>query len=81
LAIGLILGGAAAAGSEIVSGRVQSQAEIKKIVPFEIFADIPPLETITEQAVARRGNLLSGAATATILLCIVAGTAITYLHG
>lgn len=81
LIIGLILGGATAVGSEIVSGRVQSQSEIKKIVPFEILAEIPSLETATERVAVRRSNLLALAAMTAILLCIMAGTAITFLRG
>jgi capsule polysaccharide export protein KpsE/RkpR len=81
LVVGLILGGGATAGSEIIGGKVQTEREIKKIVPFEIFAEIPILETASEQAEAQRGALLAGAAAAAILLCILAGSAITYLHG
>jgi len=81
LVVGLMLGGAAAAGSEMVGGRVQTEREIKKIVPFEIIAEIPTLETPTEQAAARRSNLLAGAAAAAILFCIMVGTALTYLRG
>jgi TolA-binding protein len=81
LVVGLMMGGLGAAGSEIIGGRVHTEREIKKIVPFEIFAEIPTLETPTEQAAARRSNLLAGAAAAAILFCILAGTTITYLHG
>jgi polysaccharide chain length determinant protein (PEP-CTERM system associated) len=81
LIVGLILGGVAAAGSETIGGRVHTEREIKKIVPFEIFAEIPILETASEQTAARRDTLLAGAAAAAILLCILAGSAITYLHG
>lgn len=81
LVVGLLLGGASAAGSEMIGGKVHTEREIKKIVPFEIFAEIPALETAAEQAAARRGNLLVGAAAVAILFCIMAGTAITYLHG
>lgn len=81
LIAGIILGGVAAAGSETIGGRVHSEREIKKVVPFEIFAEIPILETASEQAAARRSTLLAGAAAAVILLCILAGSAITYLHG
>jgi polysaccharide chain length determinant protein (PEP-CTERM system associated) len=81
LLVGIILGGVTAAGSETIGGKVHTEREIKKIVPFEIFAEIPILETASEQAAARRGTLLAGAAAAAILLCILAGSAITYLHG
>jgi len=78
---GIFLGGLAAVGSEMMGGKVHTEREIKKIVPFEIFAEIPILETDAEKAAARRGNLLAGAAAAVILFCILAGSAITYLRG
>ena len=81
LVVGLILGFVAAAGSEMIAGRVNTEREIKKIVPFEIFAEIPALETPAEQAEARRSTLLAGAAAAVILFVILAGSAITYLRG
>jgi polysaccharide biosynthesis transport protein len=81
LAVGLILGGATAAGSERIGGKIHSERDIKKLVPFEIIAEIPPLETLDEQASARRSNLRVGIAAAAILIFILAGSAITYLHG
>ncbi len=81
LLVGIILGGVTAAGSEMIGGKVHTEREIKKIVPFEIFAEIPILETASELTEARRGTLLAGAAAAAILLCILAGSAMTYLHG
>jgi capsular polysaccharide biosynthesis protein len=81
LIVGLIFGSAAAAGSEIIGGRVQTEREIKKLVPFEILAEIPTLQTPVEQAAARRSALIAGAAAAAILFVIAAGSAITYLRG
>jgi len=81
LVVGLIFGGGAAAGSEIIGGKVHTEREIKKIVPFDIIVEIPNLPTPVEQAAARRGALVAGAAAAAILLAIAVGTAITYLRG
>ncbi len=81
LVVGLIFGSVAAAGSEVIGGRVQTEREIKKLVPFEILAEIPTLQTPIELAAARRSALLAGAAAAAILFVIAAGSAITYLRG
>jgi succinoglycan biosynthesis transport protein ExoP len=81
LAFGLFLGGATAGGLEVFGGRVHTEREIKKLVPYEIFAEIPVLQTVTEQSATTRGNFLVGAAAAAIMLCILLGTAITYLRG
>jgi capsular polysaccharide biosynthesis protein len=81
LVVGLIFGGLTAAGSEMVGGKVHTEREIKKIVPFEIMAEIPVLQTAVEQAAERRSTILAGTAAAAILFVIAAGTAITYLRG
>lgn len=81
LMVGIVLGGGTVAGMEMAGGKVHTEREIKKLVPFEILAEIPTLQTVEEQAATRRGNLLAGAAAALILLCILAGSALTYLRG
>ena len=81
LVVGLALGGLTAAGTEMAGGKVYTEREIKKIVPFEIIAEIPSLETVDEQAAARKDNLLAAAAAVIIMACILAGTAISYLRG
>lgn len=81
LVVGLIFGAATAGAVEVIGGKVQSEREIKKIVPFEILVEIPDLPTPSEEAEARRSAWLAGAAAAAILLVIAAGSAITYLHG
>ncbi len=81
LILGLMLGGATAAGSEIIGGKVHTEREIKKLVPFEVFAEIPSLETAGEQAAARRSTWQAGVAAAAIVLFILTGSAITYLRG
>jgi succinoglycan biosynthesis transport protein ExoP len=81
LLAGLIFGGAAAGAAETMSGKVQTEREIKKLVPFEILVEIPNLPTPAEEAEARRGAWLAGAAAAAILVVIAVGSAITYLRG
>ena len=81
LVVGLIFGAASALGSEMIGGKIYTEREIKKLVRCEIIAEIPTLATVGEQALARRNNLLASAAAVVIGLCILAGSAITYLHG
>jgi polysaccharide chain length determinant protein (PEP-CTERM system associated) len=81
LLAGLVLGGATAAGSEVIGGKVYTEGEIKRLVPFDIFAEIPSLDTPAELASARRGSLFVGIAAVVIFVCILVGSAITYLHG
>ena len=51
LVVGLVLGGGVAAAREKLSGKVYSEREIKKLVPFAVIAEIPPIETPEEQRI------------------------------
>jgi len=80
LMVGIVFGGASA-GAELLGGKVYSEREIKKVLPFEVLAEIPTLDMPSELAAARRRALIAGAAAGVILICILAGSAITYIHG
>ena len=81
LAFGLILGGGFAFAKEKISGKIYSEREIKKVIPFEVIAEIPPIESLEEQSAHRRGVWLAGAAAVIIMGCILLGSAVTYLYG
>jgi len=81
LAVGLILGGGFAFGQEKLSGKVYSEREIKKLVPFDVMAEIPPIESLEEQSSHRRGAWLAGAAVVVVMGFILLGSAVTYLYG
>src|SRR3974377_1614121 len=78
---GLVLGGSFALAPEILSGTLYTEREIRKVVPFEIIAEIPALETPAEQAWEKRQQVLAGVAASLIVVCILAGTAVTYFRG
>jgi polysaccharide chain length determinant protein (PEP-CTERM system associated) len=81
LAVGLVLGGGFAFGQEKLSGKIYSEREIKKLVPFEVIAEIPPIESLEEQSSHRRGVWIAGAAAVVIVGFILLGSAVTYLYG
>ena len=81
LAVGLVLGGSFAFGQEKLSGKIYSEREIKKLVPYEVVAEIPPIEGLEEQLSHRRGAWLAGAAAVVIVGFILLGSAVTYLYG
>jgi polysaccharide biosynthesis transport protein len=81
LVAGLLLGGVSAVGADRVGGKVHTEREIRNLLPFDIVAEIPPLETAFEQTSARRANIVAGFAAVFMLACIVVGSAITYLRG
>ena len=81
LAVGFVLGGGFVFGQEKLSGKIYSEREIKKLVPFEVFAEIPPIESLEEQSSHRRGAWIAGAAAVVIMGFILLGSAVTYLYG
>jgi polysaccharide biosynthesis transport protein len=81
LAVGLFLGGGFAFGQEKLSGKIYSEREIKKLVPFEVIAEIPPIETLEEQSSNRRSIWIAGAAAVVVVGFILLGSAVTYLYG
>ena len=81
LAVGLVLGSGFAFGQEKLSGKIYSEREIKKLVPFEVIAEIPPIESLEEQSSHRRGAWIAGAAAVVIMGFILLGSAVTYLYG
>ncbi len=81
LLVGIVLGGGASFGEEKLSGKLFSQREITKLVPYNVIAEIPAIETAQEQASHRRENWFLGIAATAISGVILAGSAITYLYG
>ena len=81
LAVGLVLGGGFAFGKEKLGGKIYSEREIKKLVPFDVIAEIPPIESLEELSAHRRGAWLASAAAVVIAGFILLGSAVTYLYG
>ena len=81
LAVGLVLGGAFAFGQEKLSGKIYSEREIKKLVPYDVIAEIPAIESLAEHSAHRRGSWIAGAAAVVIVGFILLGSAVTYLYG
>jgi uncharacterized protein involved in exopolysaccharide biosynthesis len=81
LVVGLVVGGGYAFGQEKLSGKLYSEREIKKLIPIEVMAEIPPIESLREQESGKRSTWFATAAAVMILGCILAGSAVTYLYG
>jgi uncharacterized protein involved in exopolysaccharide biosynthesis len=81
LAVGVVLGGGLAFGQEKLGGKVYSEREIKKLVPFEVIVEIPPIESLQEQSFQRRGAWIATAAAVVVVGFILLGSAVTYLYG
>jgi polysaccharide chain length determinant protein (PEP-CTERM system associated) len=81
LAVGLVLGGGFAFGKEKLSGKIYSEREIKKLVPFDVVAEIPTIESLEELSSDRRATWIAGAAAVVVVGFILLGSAVTYLYG
>ena len=81
LAVGLVFGGGFTFGLEKLSGKIYSEREIEELVPFDVMAEIPPIESLEEQSSHRRGAWLAGAAVVVVMGFILLGSAVTYLYG
>jgi len=81
LAVGLVLGGGFAFGKEKLSGKIYSEREIKKLVPFDVIAEIPTIESLEELSSDRRAAWIAGATAVVIVGFILLGSAVTYLYG
>ncbi len=81
LVVGFVLGAGLAFGEETLSGKIYSEREIKKLVPFTVIAEIPPIESSGEQSSSRRSAWMAAAAAVVILAFILLGSAVTYLYG
>lgn len=81
LAVGLVFGAGFAFAKEKLSGKIYTEREIKKLVPFEVISEIPSIESVAEQTSNRRATWLAGAAAVLIMGFILIGSAVTYLYG
>lgn len=81
LIVGLIFGAAISFGQEKLGGKVYTEREIKRLLPFNLIAEIPRIETPEEQAAHRRERWSVGFAALVITGAIALGSAITYLYG
>jgi succinoglycan biosynthesis transport protein ExoP len=81
LVAGFVLGAGFALAKEKLSGKMYSEREIKKLVPFDVIAEIPRIESPQEQASSLRSAWLAGAAAVVIVGFILLGSAATYLYG
>jgi polysaccharide biosynthesis transport protein len=81
LLAGMALGGGYAFAGEKLSGKIYSEREIKKLVPFDVIAEIPPIENLQEQAAGRRSAWIAAGAAVVMLGFILLGSAVTFLYG
>jgi len=81
LAIGLVLGGAFAVGSEYLDDRLYKEEELKQILPVDVIAEIPVISTVEEDQNSRLQLRILWATTAVMVVSIAIGSALSFLRG
>ncbi len=81
LGIGLALGVVVAGAFEMMDERVHSEAELKKLLPPAIIAEIPSIVNSSDEQQARKRLYLGWATGCVVFAIIVAGSAFSYLRG
>ena len=81
LALGFVLGAGLAFGREKLSGKIYSEREIKQLVPFDVIAEIPSIESPEEQTSHRHSAWIAAAVAVVMVGFILLGSAVTYLCG
>jgi len=78
--VGLALGAAVAGAFEMADDRVYSEAEIKGLLPVPVISEIPVIVTAEDEQISRKKTWLGWAVAALVVVSILAGSALSYLH-
>ena len=81
LAFGLVLGAATVAAFEFADDRLHDESEIKELLPVAVLCEIPEVVNPDDEQRVRRKAVLGWAMAATVLIIIVAGSAVSFIHG
>ncbi|HEY1500121.1 MAG TPA: hypothetical protein VGF88_11135 [Acidobacteriaceae bacterium] len=81
LLLGLVLGSISVVSFEFSDDRVYSEAEIKDLLPVAIICEIPQVINPVDERRARAKTVFGWVMTATVLLIILAGSAVSVIHG
>ncbi|MCU1313493.1 MAG: hypothetical protein JWM54_1250 [Acidobacteriaceae bacterium] len=80
VAFGLLLSFLTVTAREFLDERIYSEKIIKDLLPVPIFSEVPEIATLEDQNRTRRRAVLEWAMTGAVALCILAGSAFSYLH-
>jgi succinoglycan biosynthesis transport protein ExoP len=81
LAAGVVLGLASTVGSELLDDRVYDEKAFQDLISADVMVEIPPLPTAQEQAGDRHRRWKEFGAVAGMSILILAGVALSFLHG
>jgi hypothetical protein len=80
LGVGFALGLVLVAGLELMDDRLQSEKEIKALLPAAIISEIPEILIPSEERSNKRRVAAGWAVAALVAVTILAGSALSYLH-
>lgn len=81
LGLGLVLGAIVAGGFEFMDDRLHGEKVIKDMLPTTVIAEIPQVTIPADEEKTKRKLALGWALTAAVFVTIIAGAAISFLHG
>jgi polysaccharide biosynthesis transport protein len=81
LVVGLALGAGVVASFELMDDRVYNEKELKDLLPVTVISEIPVIENPFDEQRNKRRIRLGWATAALVFASIVAGSAVSYLHG
>jgi uncharacterized protein involved in exopolysaccharide biosynthesis len=79
-AVGTILGALIVGILEFMDDRLHSDKQIKKLLRAEVISEVPEILTVKDKNRDARKIVIGWAAAALVLICILAGSAFSYLH-
>jgi succinoglycan biosynthesis transport protein ExoP len=81
LGAGLALGLLVVVSLEIMDDRLHSEREIKTLLSMAVLSDIPEIVRPSDERDKKKRQRLGWAMAALVVATILAGSAISYLHG
>jgi polysaccharide biosynthesis transport protein len=81
IAIGVIVGAGFSVVREYMSDRIFSERELKKLLPYDVIAELPPVQTVEHQVHERRIKTLRWMTTGIVISTLVVAFGYTYLRG
>ena len=81
IALGIGLGAGFSILREYMDDRIFSERQFKKLLPFEVIAEIPPVVSAQEASHEAKLNAVRWAATALVVTTLVVMFGVTYLYG
>ncbi|MGA8632001.1 MAG: hypothetical protein WB573_16750, partial [Terracidiphilus sp.] len=78
--VGMVLGLVVAGGFEFMDDRLHSEKEIKALLPVAVISEVPEIMSPMDEQESRRSVAIGWAATAIVLVSLLAGSVFSYLH-